>query len=100
MWSDGAWEGMSGGPGGTIFATQFFVSSFEEPLSVLEMPSSNTGREDLSEGVLEVIDMDSEDSAIYSAYFLDEVNSVTLMTRSDELCVVTSEVQETVVEIL
>ena len=100
MWSDGAWEGMGGGPGGTIFATQFFVSSFEEPLSVLEIPSSNTGREDLSAGVLEVIDMDAEDSAIYSVYFLDEVNSVTLMTRSDELCDVTSEVQETVVAIL
>lgn len=99
MWADGCWEG-DGGTGATLFATHFFVTSFEEPLSVLEMPSSNTGQEDMSEGVLEVIDMDSEDSAVYSAYFLDEVNSVTLMTRSDELCVITSEAQETVVEIL
>lgn len=99
MWAEDSWEGI-GGVGGSFFAAQFTLTLDSDGFLVTEKPSSNTGLSNLTSDNLDVLDMTSDDSVIYSEYFLDEVSSVVVATDSDEVYVTSCEERETILEIL
>lgn len=100
VWAADTWEGMGDETAGTFFAAQFTLTLDSDGVLVTEKPSGNAGLSDIASDNLDVLDMTSDDSVIYSEYFLDEVNSVVVATDSDEVYITSGEERETILEIL